>query len=1723
MGRFKQMNPSSSSLLNYNPRNSSLLVDSSAHVSVYASKMHELRKKRSALTDALRSAAAGVGVETESIQTKTTSNISPKEMITECVATLFHAPDGSLATSWRCLMGQAELIPCTDTPPEDTIKELSAQAAFASFQRSEKYSRRFDKENVRDDSFFGLDSMPFTAFKDGQMVRLKLTGGARSSGKEDTSNWAVIVKTGNSEGTVTSTVSQTSSSLVDNGAIATFRQFVLIRVSSMVWRAVEASARTAANWSTKRREELSDEVDRLEESTNTLRLRVRPTSTLWTLAAREDKFRPNNNIMSYLLRRQMNRSSDRHGPRRLIRPSASAIYGHFRLMRRFSGHQGYPIFCLLFDKLGMSNGASVITGADDYLVKVWSASTGQLRYTCRGHKDVIVDVVVDKTNMLLASASNDKIVRVWDLNSDRGVPVAVLRGHRKMVNKLAFDSDMGVLISCSDDGDCRVWDLRDVFRDVRSRIRGDVSTNDAPLRTNVPCAVVTIYQLENRSRSAKVFWVVKNPKRSGEFVCGGKDGVIHVVLYGFGTDAKTGRRILLTRVEDRLSAGGHRGRGTTSSAISKEEIIILSYGHCGRRVLSICRESNIARIHFLRHDEDRSASGREEHEQNQRRACNVSDIHGKVIVLRTDAILGRSESTDQTQGTSKTSDQSSEHGQRGRKKNKAVITFGAWTCDGRYVVTSQAVLPPNNGNDDHDCEAEIRVWCGFTGELLRRIRRLSSTDSSLRQMIWILRPHPIDPRIVLSTGDDGRAILWNIETGRSVWSCVVRHPGGQTLIGATPGASVPLADASFSKDGNAFAVSDRNGRWSIFTTGSEKPYASAMDEQYFMDDYSPLRHDEEAVALDESGGLMPHLLPRTPLCNHALVPYTVQPDELAGGNASIRRALRARLEVQSARREAELAARNRNARRVHTLNDDAARRVRNNRRAAPHGPQYRDDEDSDFADDGENGDLSSEWSEASDPEEESDDDPPPSPSPERPVRRRRLVRGGRNRRDEHNSGEERTRVLRTRNSTVRIVIDSTDDDESDDDNEDIESDGAGRGGLRPLQRRRYDVDNFASDADGTSSEFDPDEDEQGDDDEDAKERAVWDVDESKDTFSPFTYKPQVGDVVMYVPSGDPKKLTLPKFVRDEILLECKIVDMKFSRRSDRHVLCDLKLKLLASLPPHTHNRSDRNRRMLKRRNGQEFLQRSDMQNVFDRYHPDRFVPCEDASKFFSVVLSSQNADAAFFVAKSHYYSSIRWLGFEARDGVTVHVPFDDGKVYEGKIVIPKDLDDQFLDLWESVGVKWSSGGSDSRVSPWEIAEAIEYDVEQDVDFSTESSKLIRTYESELSALVSSFAKAREFKRTFAEPVCTSTFPLYTSVVCAPMDLSKIKRRLDCSFYRSIESLYFDVRLIAENCRAFNSSDSKIVKIVEKLESRLLEEIGITTGFRYVAFMDHSASSTTDVSTTSSRKRRRAARLCRTDQVDDESMDDLEDEASTIGRSSKRSSRVVQLRRSIFLKVLDRLQAEDTKSFFGSPVTDDVAPNYSDTITEPMDFGTLRGEILRHCRMSSWSLSVESFSRSLMLIFSNALQYNLEGDVVYNAALGVQSVASTLVRVLRSAVDAKSVHLNVGLKSTSLLSLTKTDKNVKKKRKRSAKARASTERDVISSRSRRARNRRRTRSSKVTTEELSSSKKRRSKRRRSKRRRSKSVKLDASSDEEISDEEEYEPAESSDDDDDSDYS
>ena len=82
-------------------------------------------------------------------------------------------------------------------------------------------------------------------------------------------------------------------------------------------------------------------------------------------------------------------------------------------------------------------------------------TTAQLKATLEGHTDLVWSVAFSPNGQTLASGSQDRTIRLWDLNN--GKFNRILTGHRDAVNSIAFSPDGRTLASGSWDGTIRLW------------------------------------------------------------------------------------------------------------------------------------------------------------------------------------------------------------------------------------------------------------------------------------------------------------------------------------------------------------------------------------------------------------------------------------------------------------------------------------------------------------------------------------------------------------------------------------------------------------------------------------------------------------------------------------------------------------------------------------------------------------------------------------------------------------------------------------------------------------------------------------------------------------------------------------------------------------------------------------------------------------------------------------------------------------------------------------------------------------------------------------------------------------------------------------------------------------------------------------------------------------------------------------------------------------------
>ncbi|MDZ8090476.1 MAG: ribosome assembly protein 4 [Nostoc sp. DedQUE05] len=103
------------------------------------------------------------------------------------------------------------------------------------------------------------------------------------------------------------------------------------------------------------------------------------------------------------------------------------------------------------------NGQQLASASDDKTIKIWDVSSGKLLKSLTGHSDVVNSIAYNPNKQQLASASADKTIKIWDVSS--GKLLKTLTGHSDVVNSIAYSPNGQQLASASRDKTIKIWDV----------------------------------------------------------------------------------------------------------------------------------------------------------------------------------------------------------------------------------------------------------------------------------------------------------------------------------------------------------------------------------------------------------------------------------------------------------------------------------------------------------------------------------------------------------------------------------------------------------------------------------------------------------------------------------------------------------------------------------------------------------------------------------------------------------------------------------------------------------------------------------------------------------------------------------------------------------------------------------------------------------------------------------------------------------------------------------------------------------------------------------------------------------------------------------------------------------------------------------------------------------------------------------------------------------------
>jgi len=202
----------------------------------------------------------------------------------------------------------------------------------------------------------------------------------------------------------------------------------------------------------------------------------------------------------------------------------------------FTGHKG-----AVWSARINSSATMVSTGSADYTAKVWDAISGVELRTFT-HSRIVKATDFSKDSQLLATAGQDKLVQVWNL--EHGTNLATLSGHTQPIKSVLWLSD-NTLLSGAADESIRLWDIRTKAQvkscAAKSAVASMELSRDGKTLTTAAGKEVTFWDAETLvphkvyTLSIELNSATLNPQ-GNKFVAGGSDFYVHLYDYATGEE-----------------------------------------------------------------------------------------------------------------------------------------------------------------------------------------------------------------------------------------------------------------------------------------------------------------------------------------------------------------------------------------------------------------------------------------------------------------------------------------------------------------------------------------------------------------------------------------------------------------------------------------------------------------------------------------------------------------------------------------------------------------------------------------------------------------------------------------------------------------------------------------------------------------------------------------------------------------------------------------------------------------------------------------------------------------------------------------------------------------------------------------------------------------------------------------------------------------------------------
>ncbi|WP_293354425.1 MULTISPECIES: serine/threonine-protein kinase [unclassified Microcoleus] len=127
---------------------------------------------------------------------------------------------------------------------------------------------------------------------------------------------------------------------------------------------------------------------------------------------------------------------------------------NWQCIHTLTGHKN-----LIYSVAFSPNGEVIASASDDKTIKLWRVEDGQEIVTLAGHTNSVYTVAFSPDGLMLASSSHDKTIKLWRMKD--GQEMRSLVGHSNSVYGAAFSPDGTLIASSSWDRTIKIWRIKD--------------------------------------------------------------------------------------------------------------------------------------------------------------------------------------------------------------------------------------------------------------------------------------------------------------------------------------------------------------------------------------------------------------------------------------------------------------------------------------------------------------------------------------------------------------------------------------------------------------------------------------------------------------------------------------------------------------------------------------------------------------------------------------------------------------------------------------------------------------------------------------------------------------------------------------------------------------------------------------------------------------------------------------------------------------------------------------------------------------------------------------------------------------------------------------------------------------------------------------------------------------------------------------------------------------